>query len=57
MENKNYTGHFTAALTILIWGTTFISTKVLLEDFQPVEILVSRFILGSASIIFWKILP
>ena len=27
MENKNYTGHFTAALTILIWGTTFISTK------------------------------
>ena len=46
MENKNYTGHFTAALTILIWGTTFISTKVLLEDFQPVEILVFRFILG-----------
>ena len=46
MENKNYIGHFTAALTILIWGTTFISTKVLLEDFQPVEILVFRFILG-----------
>lgn len=46
MENKNYTGHFTAVLTILIWGTTFISTKVLLEDFQPVEILVFRFILG-----------
>ena len=46
MENKNYTGHFIAALTILIWGTTFISTKVLLEDFQPVEILVFRFILG-----------
>ncbi|RKJ06979.1 hypothetical protein D7X87_01910 [bacterium D16-54] len=32
--------------TILIWGTTFISTKILLADFQPVEILFFRFIMG-----------
>ena len=46
MKKKNYIGHLTAALTILIWGPTFISTKVLLEDFQPIEILVFRFVIG-----------
>lgn len=39
-------GHAAAMLTILIWGTTFISTKILLRAFQPVEILFFRFVLG-----------
>lgn len=39
-------GHLTALLTILIWGTTFISTKVLLTDFTPFEILFFRFTIG-----------
>ena len=39
-----------AALTILIWGTTFISTKILLEAFQPVEILFFRFVLGFLAL-------
>lgn len=39
-------GHLAALLTILIWGTTFISTKILLRDFQPVEILFFRFVMG-----------
>lgn len=38
MENKHTAGHLSALLTIIIWGTTFISTKILLVDFQPVEI-------------------
>ena len=38
--------HLTALATILIWGTTYISTKVLLRDFTPIEILFLRFILG-----------
>ena len=46
MEKNKMTGHFTALLTIVVWGTTFISTKVLLEDFQPVEILFFRFVIG-----------
>ena len=46
MKNKKTAGHLTAILTILIWGTTFISTKILLVDFQPVEILFFRFIMG-----------
>lgn len=39
-------GHLTALLTIFIWGITYISTKVLLRSFQPVEILFIRFIIG-----------
>ena len=46
MENKNIQGHLSALLTIFIWGTTFISTKILLVDFQPVEILFFRFVMG-----------
>ena len=42
---KNTAAHLTAFLTILICGTTFIATKVLLRDFTPVEILFSRFTL------------
>lgn len=40
-----------AVFTILIWGTTFISTKVLLEDFMPVEILFFRFVMGFAALL------
>lgn len=46
MVSEKRTGHLAALLTILIWGTTFISTKILLTDFQPVEILFFRFIMG-----------
>lgn len=46
MVTEKRTGHLAALLTILIWGTTFISTKILLVDFQPVEILFFRFIMG-----------
>lgn len=46
MKNTNKAGHLCALLTIIIWGTTFISTKVLLVDFQPVEILFFRFVMG-----------
>ena len=42
----NAKGHAAAAITIFIWGITFISTKVLLNDFKPVEILFFRFIIG-----------
>lgn len=46
MKDKNGTGHIAALFTIVVWGTTFISTKVLLRDFQPVEILIIRFVIG-----------
>ncbi|MFB7157880.1 DMT family transporter [Lysinibacillus sp. NPDC056232] len=46
MEKKNTVGHTAALITILIWGTTFISTKILLNDFTPIEILFYRFVIG-----------
>ncbi len=46
MDKKTTTGHITALITIVIWGTTFISTKILLADFTPIEILFFRFLLG-----------
>lgn len=48
--NKNTTGHLAALVTILIWGTTFISTKVLLADFEPIEILFLRFVMGLLAL-------
>lgn len=50
MRNQKAIGHAAALLTILIWGTTFISTKILLTDFQPVEILFFRFVLGFLAL-------
>lgn len=51
VESKRLTGHLAALFTIIIWGTTFISTKVLLVDFRPVEILFFRFIMGFAALL------
>lgn len=45
MEAKTR-GHLSALLTIAIWGSTFIATKILLRDFLPVEILFFRFLIG-----------
>lgn len=54
MEIKMNTGHISALITIIIWGTTFISTKILLIDFTPIEILFFRFVIGiiALSIIY-----
>ncbi len=49
--NKTATGHIAALITIAIWGTTFISTKILLVDFTPIEILFFRFLLGLLVLI------
>lgn len=43
-------GHLLALFTIIIWGTTFISTKILLTDFQPIEILLFRFLIGLIAL-------
>ena len=43
-------GHTLAIITILLWGTTFVSTKLLLLDFSPLEILIYRFVLGFIAL-------
>ena len=37
--------HFLSLFCVIIWGTTFISTKILLESFHPVVILISRLVI------------
>lgn len=51
MKNKYLLGHSMALLTIIIWGVTFISTKVLLRNLQPVEILFYRFLMGYLALL------
>ena len=43
-------GHPIALVTVTIWGLTFVSTKILLESFAPVEILLLRFLLGFIAL-------
>ena len=50
MKGNSAAGHLASLLTIIIWGTTFISTKILLVDFQQVEILFFLFVMGLAVI-------
>ena len=55
IQKTKVAGHLAAIFTMLIWGTTFISTKVLLESLSPLEILVLRFVAGY--IFLWLIRP
>ena len=49
--NPTLAAHAAAILTILIWGATFTSTKVLLQAFAPIEILFLRFLLGACALL------
>ena len=51
MSHSRIFGHCLALLTIIMWGTTFVATKVLLNDFSPVEILAYRFFLGFCTLL------
>ena len=44
-----------ALATVLVWGTTFISSKVLLELYTPAQIMLTRFFLAYAAL--WIIRP
>lgn len=56
MRNKLVVkGHVLACLTVLLWGTTFISTKVLLGTMTPLEILCIRFMIGYLAL--WIVCP
>ncbi len=54
-EKTTAKGHMAAFLTIFIWGTTFISTKMLLKSFTPIEILFIRFLIGYLAL--WLAAP
>ncbi len=39
-------GHGAALLSVMIWGTTFISSKIVLAYLSPIELLIYRFAVG-----------
>lgn len=51
MKNNAAIGHLAALITVTIWGTTFISTKVLLNALAPIEILFLRFVMGFFALL------
>lgn len=53
--NKKIVGHILALITIIVWGSTFISTKMLLSEFTPVQIMLCRF--AIAYVVLWLIRP
>ena len=51
-KNKTLLYHGIAILTVLIWGTTFVCTKVLINTgLSPVEILLYRFVLAYGCLL------
>lgn len=55
MKNKILLGHLITLFTVIIWGTTFVSTKVLLVGLKPHEVLFYRFIIAYLAL--WLIKP
>lgn len=46
MKNEKIIGNLMAGFTIVIWGITFVSTKLLLKSFTPEEIVLFRFVIA-----------
>lgn len=55
MDKRIVAGHLAAFGSVLVWGVTFISTKILLIELGPLEILFYRFLIGWGAI--WIICP
>lgn len=51
MNRDDITGHLLALFTSAVWGITFVSTKILLESFSPIGILLSRYVLALVALL------
>lgn len=51
MQRKLIVAHLCAVIVILFWGMTFVSSKVLLRDFSPIEILFNRFVIATLTLL------
>lgn len=50
MPRLSHAGYLAAAFTVCVWGLTFVSTKVLLVNLLPIEILFIRFVVGLVAL-------
>lgn len=56
MKNRDkLIGYLFAVFTIIVWGSTFISSKVLLGYYTPAQIMLTRFLLAYAAL--WLLRP
>ena len=46
IKTKYLLGHFLAFLSVFFWSSLYVSTKILLEEFTPLELLVLQFVFG-----------
>ena len=54
-KTTNLKYHIAATLVVMVWGATFVSTKVLLGNgLEPVEIFLYRFLMAYAGIWFFS---
>ena len=56
-KNQQLIGHLLALFTIIVWGTTFIATKLLLTNFSPIHIMLMRFTLAYVVLFILKPKP
>ncbi|MBR5273341.1 MAG: DMT family transporter [Clostridia bacterium] len=54
MKSK-ITGHIFALITVFIWGVTYIATKILLQGYNEIQVIVFRLIV--AYVVLWIIHP
>lgn len=52
-EKKQILGHVMACGTQMMWGATFVSTKVLLQYFLPAEVLFTRAVLAFLALMLF----
>ncbi|MDD2979910.1 MAG: DMT family transporter [Hespellia sp.] len=50
-QKKHALGHVMACGTQIMWGATFVSTKVLLSEFSPIEVLMTRAVLALIALL------
>lgn len=56
MKNRDkLTGYLFAVFTIIVWGSTFISSKKLLVFYTPAQIMLTRFLLAYCAL--WLLRP
>ena len=48
MERSDTRGHLAALFSIAVWSSTYVSTKILVRTFSPLEISLVRFTIGLA---------
>ena len=54
-QRDKLTGYLFALFTITVWGSTFISSKLLLRSYAPCQIMLTRFLLAYGAL--WLLRP